>query len=155
MSAFLPDLANHTGILTMLTTKTAEKNFPSWTEEHQQAFDSIKKIVTSQDCLTTINFDTMPENKIYVTTDASNTCSKALLPFRPSWEKAHSVAFDQCMSKEIATQWPMPYHGDLLAPLVLQANRLRKKPTNHTHHLNLMQMISTQKMMESLPLSQH
>jgi hypothetical protein len=45
IAAFLPKLAEHTAILTMLTTKASEKQFPKWTQEHQEAFDSIKKIV--------------------------------------------------------------------------------------------------------------
>ena len=74
LSAFLPNLAEHTAILTPLTTKAADKCFPSWTNEHQSAFENIKKIVVGHDCLTTIDFNLMPENKIYVTTDASDTC---------------------------------------------------------------------------------
>jgi RNase H-like domain found in reverse transcriptase len=118
MSAFLLDLARHTGVLTALTTKAAKKNFPSWTDEHQQAFNSIKKIMTSWDCLTMINFDTMPENKIYVTTDASDTCSRALLSFRPTWEKAHPVAFDLMTFKGAKLNYPV-HKKELLA--VIQA----------------------------------
>jgi RNase H-like domain found in reverse transcriptase len=114
MSAFLPDLAKHTGVLMALTTKAAKKNFPLWAEEHQQAFDSIKKIVTSRDCLTTINFDTMPENKIYVTTDASDTCSRALLPFVPSWEEARPVAFNSMTFKGAEFNYPV-HEKELLA----------------------------------------
>jgi hypothetical protein len=79
VSSFLPHLAEHTSVLSALTTKASEKCFPAWTKEHQCAFDSIKQIVVSRDCLTTIDFSKMPENKIYVTADASDTCSGALL----------------------------------------------------------------------------
>lgn len=54
---FLPDLAEHTHVLNLLTTEEARKNFPTWTEEHQFAFDGIKRIVVSRKCLTTIDHD--------------------------------------------------------------------------------------------------
>ena len=47
LSAFLPSLVENTGILTELTTKESEKNFPTWTPCYQSAFDSVKSIVTS------------------------------------------------------------------------------------------------------------
>lgn len=42
LSTFLPGLAEHTSILTPLTTKEADKSFPLWTEDHQRAFEAIK-----------------------------------------------------------------------------------------------------------------
>ena len=42
ITGYLPKLTDHTVILTPLTTKTAQKNFPLWTDEHQEAFDAIK-----------------------------------------------------------------------------------------------------------------
>ena len=52
LSAFLPKLANFTIILDELTRKECDKNFPGWTDRHQDAFNSIKRLVTSTDCLT-------------------------------------------------------------------------------------------------------
>ena len=72
LADFLPALAEYTGILTELMTTVSEKNFPKWTEHYQMAFDSVKKIVVSHECLTTIDLTKMPENKIFVTTDASD-----------------------------------------------------------------------------------
>ena len=46
ISTFLPTLAEHTGILTELTTKEADKCFPTWTVWYQTAFDSIKRCWT-------------------------------------------------------------------------------------------------------------
>lgn len=114
VSSFLPNLAEHTGILTALTTKAAEKHFPQWTELHQQAFDAIKKIVVGRDCLTTIDFAKMPENKIYVTTDASDTCSGALLSFGTSWESARPVAFESTTFKDAELNYPV-HEKELLA----------------------------------------
>jgi RNase H-like domain found in reverse transcriptase len=114
LAAFLPNLAEHTVVLTTLTTKAAEKSFPPWTDQHQEAFDSIKRIVVGCRCLTTINFDLMPENKIYVTTDASNTCSGALLSFGPTWELAFSVAFKSTTFKGAELNYPV-HKKELLA----------------------------------------
>lgn len=37
MATFLPNLAEHTTILSTLTTKAAGKGFPTWTDKHQKA----------------------------------------------------------------------------------------------------------------------
>jgi len=114
IAAFLPALADHTGVLTELTTKDAERNFPSWTPRHQKAFDAIKRIVTGRDCLTTIDFSTMPENKIFVTTDASDKCSGAVLSFGPSWKTARPVAFDSMTFKNAELNYPV-HEKEILA----------------------------------------
>ena len=86
IAMFLPDLATHTLILMELTHKEYEKKFPLWTDHYQGAFNSIKELVTSQKCLTTIDYEKMPENKIFVTTDASDIRSGAMLSFGKDWE---------------------------------------------------------------------
>lgn len=48
MVAFLPKSAEYTPILTPLTTKEANKNFPEWGKVQQKAFEAIKEIVLSQ-----------------------------------------------------------------------------------------------------------
>jgi len=99
IAAFLPSLADHTGVLTKLTMKESERNFPPWTHKYQTAFDSIKGIVTGHDCLTTIDFTKMLDYKIFVTTDTSDKCSGAVLSFGPSWESACPVAFNSMTFK--------------------------------------------------------
>jgi len=101
LSAFLPNLAEHTAVLTRLTTKDAEKNFPSWDDVHEQAFRDIKKIIVSRDCLTTIDFSKMPANKIYVTTDTSDTCWGTVLSFGLTWETVCPVAVDSYTFKGV------------------------------------------------------
>ena len=73
VSSFLPNLAQRSTALSDLITKAADKQFPVWTDNHQHAFNSIKQLLVRWDCLTTIDFTLMPENKIYVTTDTSDT----------------------------------------------------------------------------------
>lgn len=85
---FLPNLAEHTRILTPLTTKEAQKSFPTWTDEHQAAFVAIKGTVISRDCLTTIDHSRLDTHKIFLTTDASDFRSGAILSFGTSWETA-------------------------------------------------------------------
>ena len=69
---FLPLLADHTLVLTPLTHKSADIDFPAWTTTHQDAFDSIKALVMGRDCLTTINHDNMGDNKVFLTCNASD-----------------------------------------------------------------------------------
>jgi hypothetical protein len=88
ISAFLPNLSEHTAALGDLITKDADRHFPKWTSKHQGAFDAIKKLVLGQDCLTATDLSLMPEYKIYVTTDASDLGSGAVLAFGKTWESA-------------------------------------------------------------------
>jgi len=69
---YLPNLADFTRILTPLTTKEARWDFPPWTAEHNQAFEAIKALVVSRECLTTINHDNLGDNKVFVTCNASD-----------------------------------------------------------------------------------
>ena len=79
IAIFLPTLANYMHTLTPLTTKDAKINF-KWTKAHQNAFECIKSLVVSSDCLTIIDhLDN--ENKIFVTCNASDWCTGACLSF--------------------------------------------------------------------------
>ena len=99
-------------------TKSADKHFPAWTQTHQHMFDSIKELLVSHECLTTIDFTKMPEHKIYITTNASNTCSGAVLSFGLSWEAAQLVAFDSLTFKDAELHY-LIHEKELLA--VIQA----------------------------------
>ena len=94
IAAFLLNLATHTGVLIELTYKECDKHFPTWEPKHQYMFDEIKKLLLSQDCLTTINYTKMPGHKTFVTTDMSDTRFGAVLSFGETWESARSVAFN-------------------------------------------------------------
>jgi RNase H-like domain found in reverse transcriptase len=88
LAAFLPHLARFTVVLDELTKKECDKLFPGWERRHQAAFEAIKKLVMSTDCLTTIDPSLMPQYKIFVTTDASDRGSGAILSFGPSYALA-------------------------------------------------------------------
>jgi hypothetical protein len=72
VAAFLPKLADHSTILTPLMTKESQKNFPSWTTAYRVAFESIKALVVSSECLTVIDHENPCDNKIFVTCDTSD-----------------------------------------------------------------------------------
>ena len=59
LAAFLPRLADYRTVLTPLTTKEVQKEWPGWTNQHQLAFQNIKDVVLSTECLTTIAHDSM------------------------------------------------------------------------------------------------
>jgi hypothetical protein len=111
---FLPKLADHTMILTPLTTKEAQRKFPDWTTTHQQAFEAIKGLVVSRECLTVIDHDNPGINKIFVTCDASNWHTGATLSFGPMWETAHPVAFDLMQLMVAEKNYPI-HEKELLA----------------------------------------
>lgn len=114
ISAFLPRLAEHTAILTPLTTKDAQASFPSWSPSHQRAFDSIKALVTSRECLTTINHQHLGSNRVFVTTDASGYGTGAMLSVGTTWESSRPVAFDSIQLKGAELNYPV-HEKELLA----------------------------------------
>lgn len=69
ISSYLPQLAEHTQILTPLTKKEFKSSFPAWTDDLNYVFEAIKKLVVSRECLTVIDQDEPGDNKIFVTTD--------------------------------------------------------------------------------------
>jgi hypothetical protein len=114
LQQFLPNLAIHCHVLEELMQKKYEKNFPAWTQVHQCAFDVIKQLVVSRECLTVIDPDQMPDLKIFITTDASDLASGAVLSFGKTWEKARLVAYDSCSFKGAELNYPV-HEKELLA----------------------------------------
>ena len=118
LQKFLPNLAEHCRILEQLTHKKFDREFPPWTQASQNAFDAIKHLVVSRDCLTVIDPSLMPKSKIFVTTDASDVASGAVLSFGESWESARPVAYDSCSFKDAELNYPV-HEKELLA--IIQA----------------------------------
>ena len=114
LSAFLPRLADHTSILDELTMKDCDKNFLTWLEQHQTAFDNIKQLIVSKACLTTIDPSLMPHYKIFVTTDTSDTGSGAVLSFGPTYETSRPVVYDSRTFKGAELNYPV-HEKELLA----------------------------------------
>jgi len=107
LDQFLPSLADHTRLLTPLTTKMSEQTWPGWDNMHQKAFDTIKCLVVSRDCLTTIDHDNLGENKIYVTCDASDWRVGAMLSVGPTPQNARPVAFDSMQLRGAQLNYPV------------------------------------------------
>jgi len=94
ISAFLPQLAEHTSVLSLLTRKECNSDFLPWTPAHQAAFDAIKGLVLSHDCLTMIDHVSPGDSKIFMTCDASKCRTGSVLSFSPTLETARPVAFE-------------------------------------------------------------
>jgi hypothetical protein len=114
IAVFLPKLAEFTAVLTPLTVKSFDKCFPEWTAEHQTAFDAIKGLVVGHECLTVIDHANPGDNKIFVTTDASDLCTGAVLSWGPTWESARPVAFDSMQLNDAQKRYPV-HEKELLA----------------------------------------
>jgi hypothetical protein len=114
LAMFLPKLAEHTMVLDELTRKECDKAFPPWTKKHQSAFDNIKCLASSPACLTTIDLHTMPENKIFVTTDASDLGSGAVLSFGKTYQTARPIVYDSRSFKGAELNYPV-HEKELLA----------------------------------------
>jgi hypothetical protein len=113
VAAFLPALAEHTSILTPLTTKESDREFPTWTAEHQRAFDAIKALVTGTECLTVIDYEDTTK-RIFVTTDASERRTGAVLSFGETWDTARPVAYDSYQLNDAEKNYPV-HEKELLA----------------------------------------
>ncbi|KAJ3480303.1 hypothetical protein NLI96_g8442 [Meripilus lineatus] len=114
VASFLPNLAEFTSVLTPLTTKESDKCFPTWSASHQTAFDAIKNLVVSRECLTTIDHDNMGNNRIFVACDASDKRTGAVLTYGPTKESARPVAFDSTQLKGPEFNYPV-HEKELLA----------------------------------------
>jgi hypothetical protein len=97
-----------------LTTKSSESEWPGWTEQHQEAFDAIKRLVVSRDCLTTIDHDNLGDNKIFVTCDASDWRVGAMLSVGPTPQTARPIAFDSMQLRDAQLNYPV-HEKELLA----------------------------------------
>ncbi|TFY50104.1 hypothetical protein EVJ58_g11186 [Rhodofomes roseus] len=111
---FLPRLAEYTQVLDPLTTKDADKAFPTWTHAHQAAFDGVKSLVCSREVLTVIDHNALDANRIFVSCDASDFRTGAMLSFGPTLETARPVAFDSCSLKGPELNYPV-HEKELLA----------------------------------------
>ena len=110
----IPQVAEHTQILTPLTTKDAERHFPIWTDEHTRAFQALKDLVVSPHCLTTIDHNNPGNNKIFLTCNASDYRTGAILSWGKTWETACPVAFDSYQLHGAELNYPV-HEKELLA----------------------------------------
>jgi hypothetical protein len=113
LATFLPALAEHTGVLTPLTTKECDQEFPTWMSEHQKAFEAIKQLVTGAECLTVIDYDDTSK-KIFVMMDASDRQTGAVLSFGETWETARPVAYNSYQLNNAEKNYPV-HEKELLA----------------------------------------
>lgn len=112
IAMYLPRLVIHTSVLTPLTKREYDKAFPIWTERHQAAFDGIKQIVVSRECLTTVDHDS--GETIFVTTDASDQGTGAVLSVGHTWKEARPVAFESAQYNSAEKNYPV-HERELLA----------------------------------------
>jgi YD repeat-containing protein len=75
--------------------------------EHQNAFEAIKALVVSRECLTMIDHTNPGDNKIFVTCDASDRRTGAVLSWGPTWETARPVAFDSMQLRDAQKNYPV------------------------------------------------
>jgi hypothetical protein len=113
---FLPALAQHSQVLYALTTKAADKSFPSWSLKHQAAFEAVKQLVVSRQCLTSINHDKPGINKVFLTCNASISGTGAVLSWGPNWKESQPVAFDS--QHYSGAQWHYPTHEQELLAII-------------------------------------
>jgi hypothetical protein len=84
-----------------------------WTVEHHRAFESIKSLVVSTDCLTVIDYDDSTKT-FYLTTDASDRRTGTVLSFGETWETARPVALDSYQLNDAEKNYPT-HEKELLA----------------------------------------
>jgi hypothetical protein len=103
-----------TNILNLLTSNAAKKHFPPWTAVHEEAFEVIKQLVVSCECLTIIDHDKPRNNKIFVTCDASDHSTGVVLSWGENWETTRPIVFGSKQLKTAELNYPV-YEKELLA----------------------------------------
>ncbi|KAK4702014.1 hypothetical protein P7C70_g4211, partial [Phenoliferia sp. Uapishka_3] len=91
LKKFVVGLAQQTAVLTPLTKKGIVSIKGLWGAQEQQAFDSIKTIITSLPCLRSLDYES--EETIFVMTDASNAGVGAVLLQGETWQTARPCGF--------------------------------------------------------------
>jgi hypothetical protein len=107
VSIFLLSLAESTSVLTPLMKKECNLTFPAWTAKHQHAFDTIKGLVLSHDCLTTIDHQNPGKKKIFITCNVSKRQTGAVLSFGEMWEASRPVTFESQQLKGLELHYPV------------------------------------------------
>ena len=137
LAAFLLRLAEHCSVLTPLMTKEAQKDWPGWMNQHQVAFQNIKDIVLSTECLMMIDHEDMGGWRIFITCDVSDQRTGACLSFGETWEAAWLVAWDSMQLSQAERNYPMHEKEMLAIVQVLKkfhADLLGIHFTIHTDH---------------------
>lgn len=114
---------------------------------YQAAFDNIKQIVVSRECLTVIDHAKLNTNKIFVTTNASDQCTGAVLSFGPTWEPNRPVTFNSSIMKDAELNYPV--HEKEMLAIICAMNKWKYDLIGssffvYTNHKTLLK-ISTQK----------
>lgn len=89
------------------------------------SLQGIKDLVLGSNCLTIIDHSLMPDFHVFVTTDASDTRSGAMLSFGRSWETSKPVAFESRPFKGAELNYPV--HEKELYSIVCALNKWRSE----------------------------
>lgn len=111
---FIPQLAEHTAVLTPLTKKGVADVPRLWGEKEERAFERIKKIVTSLPVLRPLDQDS--GETVWLMTDASNVGLGAVLLQGKDWRRAHPCGF--WSRQYIAAERNYPTHEQELLGVV-------------------------------------
>lgn len=84
-----------------------------WTEEHNHAFESSKELVTSIDCLVVIDYADLSK-WIFITTDASDHRTGAVLSWEETWETSCPVTFNSYQLNAAEKNYPV-HEKEMLA----------------------------------------
>jgi hypothetical protein len=71
------------------------------------AFEAIKNLVVSHDCLTVIDHQNPGSNKNFVTCNTSDWHMGTIFSFGETWEIAQLVAFDSCQLHAAECNYPI------------------------------------------------
>ena len=69
LATFISHVTKYTAVLDILVKKAYDQKFLEWILEHQKAFEAIKQIKTSMNCLTSISYNS--GGNIYITTNTT------------------------------------------------------------------------------------
>src|ERR1700737_759094 len=106
---YIPGLADHSSILTNLT----RKDIPfRWTEEHENAFKTVKKLASTAQLLQRIDYDS--GDPIWRVADASNRGVGGYVAQGKDWKTARPIGFYSRQYRSAETNYPT-HEQELLA----------------------------------------
>jgi hypothetical protein len=112
MKKFIWGLQQYVGTLTPLTSsKLDPKNF-KWGDAEEQAFNNIKRIMTSLPCLKNIDYNS--SDPLWLFTDASGSRLGAALFQGKDWKGASPIAYDSHLMTSAERNYPV-HEQELLA----------------------------------------
>ncbi|PLW37026.1 hypothetical protein PCASD_16356 [Puccinia coronata f. sp. avenae] len=112
MKKFIWGLQKYVGTLTPLTSSKLDKKDFKWGQAEEDAFNNIKRIMTSLPCLKNVDYES--DDPLWLFTDASGSGLGAALFQGKDWKQASPIAYESHLMTPAERNYPV-HEQELLA----------------------------------------